>query len=127
MRRLSVPSRGVEAAVTVAIAVIEPIGAALVAAGADQTFDSSFHQNLQYRLRYGSQEISLAALLQQLDQRRSLIGPRVLGQFGVKRCNSTLANLPGDHPSLTRAPSSMYWGIALGARSPPNFHHDRGR
>jgi transposase len=29
--------------------------------------------------------------------------------------------------NFTRAPSSMYWGIALGARSPPNFHHHRGR
>jgi hypothetical protein len=98
-----------------------------VATGADQAFDIGFHQDLQYRFRHGSQEIAVTALLQQLDQRHSLFGHRVLGQFGVKRCNSTLADLPGDHPSLTRAPSSMYWGIAPGARSPPNFHHDRGR
>src|SRR4029077_3117312 len=58
---------GVEAAVAVAIAVIEPIGAALVPAGADQPFDIGFHQDLQHRLRHGSQEIAVAALPQQLD------------------------------------------------------------
>jgi hypothetical protein len=50
-----------------------------VPAGADQPFDIGFHQDLQHRLRYGSQEIAVAALLQQLDQRHSLIGHRVLG------------------------------------------------
>jgi len=45
----------------------------------------------------------------------------------VKRCNSTLAGLPGDHLSLTRAPGSKFWGIPPDARLPPNFHHDRGR
>ena len=34
---------------------------------ADQTFDIGFHQDLQHRLRHGSQEISFAALLQQLN------------------------------------------------------------
>jgi hypothetical protein len=29
--------------------------------------------------------------------------------------NTTLADPPGGHPSLTRAPSFMYWGIAPGA------------
>jgi hypothetical protein len=33
--------------------------------GADQAFDIGFHQDLQHRLRHGSQEIALAALLQQ--------------------------------------------------------------
>src|SRR5207247_993946 len=73
---------GVEAAVAIAIAVIEPLGAALVPAGADQPFDIGFHQDLQHRLRYGSQEIAVTALLQQLDQRHSLIGHRVLGGLG---------------------------------------------
>jgi len=45
----------------------------------------------------------------------------------VKRRNSTLAALPGDHLSLTRAPGSKYWGIPPDARSPPIFHHDWGR
>ena len=53
-------------------------------AGADQAFDIGFHQDLQHRLRHGSQEIAIAALLQQLDQRHSLIGHRVLGGLGVK-------------------------------------------
>jgi hypothetical protein len=56
----------VEAALAIAIPVIEPIGAALVPAGADQSFDIGFHQDLQHRLRHGSQEIAVAALLQQL-------------------------------------------------------------
>jgi hypothetical protein len=34
-----------------------------VPTGADQTFDIGFHQNLQHRLRDGSQEITFAALL----------------------------------------------------------------
>jgi hypothetical protein len=41
----------------------------------------------------------------------------------VKRRNSTLASLPGDHLSLTRAPCSKSWGIPPGARSPSIFHH----
>ena len=97
----------VEAALAIAVAVIEPIAAALVPAGADQPFDIGFHQDLQHRLRHGSQEIAVAALLQQLNQRHSVVGHRVLGRLGVKRCNSTLADLPGDHLSLTRAPGSM--------------------
>ena len=47
-------------AFAVAVAVIEPFGRAFVAAGADQTFDIGFHQDLQHRLRYGSQEIAIA-------------------------------------------------------------------
>jgi hypothetical protein len=82
MRRLSGPSRVSRLPVTVTVTVIEPIGAALVSAGADQTFDISFHQNLQYRLRRGSQKIAVAALLQQFNQRHSLIGHRVLGGLG---------------------------------------------
>jgi len=45
----------------------------------------------------------------------------------VKPCNSTLAALPGDHLSLTRAPGSKFWGIPPDARLPPKFHHDHGR
>jgi len=41
--------------------------------------------------------------------------------------NSTVTHLPGDHLSLTRAPGSKYWGIPPAARSPPKFHHERGR
>jgi len=81
----------VEAALAVAVAVIEPIGAALVPAGADQPFDIGFHQDLQHCLRHGSQEIAVAALLQQLGQRHSVIGHRVLGQLGVKPCKLHLS------------------------------------
>jgi len=41
--------------------------------------------------------------------------------------NTILAALSGDHLSLTRAPGSKYWGIPPDARSPPKFHHERGR
>jgi hypothetical protein len=34
-----------------------------MAAGADQAFDIGFHQDLQHRLRHGSQKIAVAALL----------------------------------------------------------------
>ena len=53
----------VEAALAIAIAVIEPIAGALVPAGADQILDIGFHEDLQYRLRHGSQEITVTALL----------------------------------------------------------------
>jgi hypothetical protein len=75
--------------------------------GADQPFDIGLHQDLQHRLRHGSQEIAVTALLQQVNQRHSVVGHRVLGQLGVGCCNTTLAALPGDHLSLTRAPGSM--------------------
>jgi hypothetical protein len=74
-----------------------------------------------------SQEISVAALLQQLNQRHSVIGHRILGQVAVGCRNTTLAGLPGDHLSLTRAPGSKYWGIPPDARLPPKFRHARGR
>ena len=72
----------VERAVAIAIAVVQPLGAAFVAAGADQPFDIGFHQDLQHRLGHGSQEIAVAALLQQLDKRHSVVGHRVLGRSG---------------------------------------------
>jgi len=59
------------AALAIAIAVIEPISAALVAGGADQPFDIGFHRDLQHRLRHGSQEIATSAILS------SVIGPSV--------------------------------------------------
>src|SRR5215469_9792782 len=65
------------------LAVVEPIGRALMTAGIDQTFHIGFNQDLQYRLRHGSQEIALATLLQQLDKRHSVIGHRVLGGLSV--------------------------------------------
>jgi hypothetical protein len=92
-----------EAAIAVAVAVIEPIGRALVAAGADQALDIGFHQDLQHCLRHRSKEVTLATLLQQLDKRHSVIVHRVLGGSRVKGCNFTVAHLPGDHRSLTRA------------------------
>jgi hypothetical protein len=57
----------IETTLAISVAVIEPLGAALVTAGADQAFDISLHQNLQHRLRHGSQKIAIAALLQQFN------------------------------------------------------------
>jgi len=108
-------------------AVVEPLAGALVPPGADQAFDIGLHQHLQHCLRHGSQKIAVAALLQQVNQRHSVVGHRVLGQLGMECGNTTLAALPGDHLSLTRAPGSKYWGIPPDARLPLNFHHDRGR
>src|SRR5437764_5963638 len=73
------PEPRIEAAIAVAVAVIEPVAGAFVPAGADQAFDVRFHQDLQHRFRHGSQEIAIAALLQQLDKRHSVFGHRVLG------------------------------------------------
>ena len=50
--------------------------------GADQALDIGLHQNLQHSFRHGAQEIALAALLQQLDKRHSVVGHRILDAFG---------------------------------------------
>jgi hypothetical protein len=81
-------------AIAVTVAVIEPVAAALVAAGADQAFDVGLHQDLQYRLGDGSQEIAIAALLQQLDKRHSLFGHRVLRSSGPRWLLVVLATPP---------------------------------
>ena len=61
------PEPRVEGAVAITVAVIEPLDRALVPPGPDQPLDIGLHQDLQHCLRHGSQEISIAALLQQLD------------------------------------------------------------
>ena len=109
MRRLSGPSRVSKRAVAVAVAVIQPVGAALVATGADQALDIGFHQDLQHRLRHRPQEVAVPALLQQLGKRHSVLGHRVLGAGWWAR-NSTLSHPSDDH--LLPA---------------PKFHHDHGR
>ena len=58
------PEPRIEAAVAVAVTVIEPVAGAFVPAGTDQPLDIGFHQDLQHRLRYGSQKIAIAALPQ---------------------------------------------------------------
>ena len=107
----------VEAPVAIAVAVIEPIGRALVPPGADQALDIGFHQDLQHRLRHGSQEVALAALLQQLGQRHVLLGHRVLGGLGVKFGNSTVADRP-----MTTCRSRARRAPCDGAFRPPRAH-----
>jgi hypothetical protein len=60
------------------------LAAALVAPGPDQSLNVGFHQQLQHRLCHSSQKISFAGLLQQLGQRQSLLGHRVLSRLAVK-------------------------------------------
>ena len=108
----------VEHAVAVAVAPGRALAAALVPPGADQPLDVGFHQHLQHRLRHGSQKIAVAGLLQQLGQRQSLLGHRVLSRSWLKSRNSTLADWPDDHPRLHRNATS---------RVAPNLHHVRGR
>jgi hypothetical protein len=55
---------------------------AVVTPGADQSFNIGLHQQLQRCLRQGSQKISLASHFQQLGQRQSLFGHRVLSGSG---------------------------------------------
>ena len=55
---------------------MRPISRALVRAGADHILDIGFHRDLQQRLSHGSQEITFATLLQQLDKRHAFIGLR---------------------------------------------------
>jgi hypothetical protein len=78
-------------------------------------------------LRAGSQEIAVAALLRQFDQRHSL--PRsaglssVIGPLSVQgeALQLHLKRLSGC-PSLARGKLRVM-GIAPGERSPPNFHN----
>jgi hypothetical protein len=58
----------VEGAVAVAVAPSGALAAALVAPRPDLSLDVALHQQLQYRLGYGSQKIALPGLLQQLGQ-----------------------------------------------------------
>jgi hypothetical protein len=59
---------GVEGAVAVTVAPSGPLATVLVTPGANQPLDVALHQQLQHRLRHGSQKIALASLLQQLGQ-----------------------------------------------------------
>ena len=81
----------VEAALAITVAIVEPISRAFVPPGADQALDIGFHQDLQHRLRNSSQKIAIAALLQQLGKRYSVVGHRVLGGLWVKRLHLHLS------------------------------------
>src|SRR6202011_4357926 len=71
---------GVEGAVAIAVAPSGALAAALVAPGANQPLDVTFHQQLQHRLGHGSQKISIAGLLQQIGQHQSLFFHRALSR-----------------------------------------------
>jgi hypothetical protein len=75
---------GIEGALAIAIAPGAPLAAALVSPGADQPFNVDLHQQLQYRLRHGSQKITLTSLLRQLGHCQSLFGHRFLSRASGK-------------------------------------------
>src|SRR6266404_3003038 len=91
---------GVETALAIPVAIVEPIGATLVPAGADQAFDIGLHKDLQHGFRYSSEKSrsqlfcssSTSAILS------SVSGPR---RFAVECRNATIAGLLDDYPSLT--------------------------
>ena len=86
---------GVERALAEAVAVVQPLRAALVPPGADQAFHVALHQQLQHGFRDRAQEVAIAGLLQQLGQWQSVLGHR--SSSGMKLRNSTLAERPDDH------------------------------
>jgi hypothetical protein len=59
---------GIQGPVAMAVAPGGPLTTALMTPGPDQPIDVGLHQQLQHRLRHGSQKIALASLLQQLGQ-----------------------------------------------------------
>jgi hypothetical protein len=115
----------VEAALAAAVAVIEPVGRALMPATIKPSTSASIR--ICSTASATGRRKSPSPLLQQVNERHSVVGHRVLGQLVVKPRNSTLAALLGDHLSLTRAPGSKFWGIPPDLRLPPKFHHQRGR
>ena len=89
-----------------ALVPARPTGQARGLKAHDQPTGIGFHQDLQHPLRHGAQEIAIAALLQQLDQRHSVVGHRVLGGcWWLSQIH--LSAPPGDHLPLTRAPGCM--------------------
>lgn len=57
---------GIKAAVPVAVAVTDPLGASFVPAGSDQAVHISLHEKLQDRFRQGAEKIAAVGLLHQL-------------------------------------------------------------
>jgi hypothetical protein len=115
--QLKRPQPGVEHPFAVTVAPGRALTTALVVPRTDQTIDISLRQQLQHRPRHGSQEIAVTGL-QQLGQRQSLLGHRILSRSWLKLRNSTLADRSDGHPRLHRNAIS---GVA------PNLHHVRGR
>jgi hypothetical protein len=94
---------GVEAAVAAAIAIVEPVGAALVPAGADQPFDIGFHQDLPHR-RHGSPPPRIAAATDRRKSPAPLFGSSSTSAISASVLGSSLARgdalqLPLGRPS----------------------------
>src|SRR4051794_14068828 len=101
--------------ITMAVAPRRALAISLVAPGADQPFHVPFHQQLPHRIRHSSQKIAVTRLLQQLGQRQSLLGHRILSWQRLKLRNSTLSRQGRWPPPPT--PSRH---TAARAESPPS-------
>jgi hypothetical protein len=129
LNQLQGPETGVEGAVTVAVAVVEALGRALVTRSADQALDVGLHEELQHRLGDGAQEVAFSNLLHELGPCHALLGHRVLRRVQVKPDNSTLADWPDDHRA-GEAAARLRQTLAGRSGAPPhvsNFHQLYGR
>ena len=78
--QLDRPGAGLPDPVAVAIAVIDPVRAALAMCGTRQAFDFELHQALRGKTHHLAQQIGVRALLQQRTKAHHLVGHRrVLG------------------------------------------------
>ena len=78
--QLDRPGAGLPDPVSVAIAVIDAVRAALAVRGTRQTFDFELHQALRGKTHHLAQQIGIRALLQQGAKAHHLVGHRaVLG------------------------------------------------
>ena len=78
--QLDRPSAGLPDPVTVAIAVIDAVRAALAVRGTGQAFDFELHQALRGKTHHLAQQIGIRALLQQRAKAHHRVGHRaVLG------------------------------------------------
>src|ERR1700741_1101489 len=97
-----------------AIAPGRALTTAFVAPGADQTLDIGLHQQLEHRLRHSSQEITVTSLLQQLRQRQSLLGHRILSRPEVE-----VSQLPLSRQVRWPPPTTPPQPARCRAESPP--------
>src|SRR3954454_5519368 len=118
---------GVEGALAIPVAVVEPLRAAPVAPGPDQALHVALHRQPRHRPGGGPREVPVAGLLRQLGQWQPVPGHR--SSTRMKRRNSTLAGRPDDHPSGEAAARLRQTRGGRSGAPPrsPNPHHLRGR
>jgi hypothetical protein len=92
-------------------------GRALVEPGADLPFHIRFHR-LQNSLSHRSQKIAVTRILQQLGQRQSLPGNRILSWQRLKLRNSTLADRDDGHRAYTTTRPRSWWRLGPAHKHP---------